>query len=436
MIRGTFVAIFFLVGTKLALSGIAFACSFYIWNDIFRPLDFARRWVDFPAVHYCTLLLALSLVIHKWHRRWNVVATMLCILIAWMCISTALAQYQSVAQETLEKALKYLIPLVVISISLTKRRDQLLFVYTLAISVGLWSAQAGLYCFLTGQPEIRMNIPTGQMTDRNDFMGGTIAALPLIAFAAFHYSWRYQRAVRLFAKAMVFFSVVAIFYSLSRGAIVGITVLLLYYIIATGRFGRRLLIGAAVLAVGFLLMPSATMERLATVELSGSVQKEGSAASRLQLAKIGVAVTLDHPITGIGPDNFPHIAMNYGHWKGLEPHVIWLKASAEYGIPMLILFILIIFFVLRALSREAKAARLDGDTDTEALATALACSLVGFLAAGTFRNQFLSEFFWATMAVVGAFVAHRQHERRTAGELVTPEEKPADTADEPAPARS
>lgn len=434
MLRTILVFALYGTGTLLSLHGIAYACSFFIWSEIFRPLDFSRRVINFPVAHLVTIMLLLSITIHKWRRRWNPVATVLCILIGWAFLSTIFSQIRPISMFVTTTAIKYLIPLVVISISLVTRFSQNLFVFTLAASVGIWSAQAGLHCLLTGNPEIGMRIPGGQMTERNDFMVGAVSAIPLIAYAGWAYCWRYQRVVRWIARAALLLTVVAVFFSLSRGAVVGITCLLFYYAIATGRFGRRFVIGAFVVGLAVVALPSFVSERMGTIDMSTDYQSDSSAASRLNLLKVGVRMSLDHPIVGVGPGNFRYMSQNYGHWQENEPHSIWLKASAEYGFPVLILFTLLFLLLVRRLSQEAKLARLEGDRESELLATSLACSLVGFLATATFSSQFLSEFYWAICAVSGAFLAHRAHQRRTEQIPVTREPVAKEAPMPPAPA--
>jgi hypothetical protein len=47
-----------------------------------------------------------------------------------------------------------------------------------------------------------------------------------------------------------------------------------------------------------------------------------------------------HPITGIGPDQWPLIASQYGWPPGKECHSLWFNAGAELGFPGLALLIL------------------------------------------------------------------------------------------------
>jgi probable O-glycosylation ligase (exosortase A-associated) len=408
------ILICFATGTLLSLRHVVYASCFFIWHDIFRPIDFAYRsgFLDaFPSAHLVTATLLVSVLLCKWHRRWNPVCTLLCIMIGWMYVSAFFAVNKKIAFDTAIFATKFLIPLVIISMSLTTRWAQNMFLYTMAASVGVWSMQTGLYLVFTG-PNDNISIPGGQMTDRNDFVAGIIAALPLIGYVFATYGWKYRRAVRFIAGAAFALSIVAFIFSGSRGGIIGASACFLFYMFATGRFGKKLIIGMVVIAIAVAFMPSFVLERMSTIDMSADVQTESSAAARLNLLKCGVEMTLDYPITGVGGRNFKHMVMHYGHPTPHDPHNIWLKASAEYGFPMLALFILTAWYLLRRLGRERKLAKARGDRETEKLAIALACSIVGFLATTTFLSQFLSEYFWGLCALSGAFIASQEYRRR------------------------
>ena len=231
-------------------------------------------------------------------------------------------------------------------------------------------------------------------------------------------------------------SIVAVFFSLSRGGLVGIACLAIYWVVATGRFRRRVLVAAIVLCIGIPLFPSFVFERLQTVELNTSYQSEGSAAERLMIAKAALKAALDNPVVGVGPRNFQHVAPIYGSTGDLMvSHSLWLQAAAEFGFPMLITFVVLIVYLLMKLGRERRAARQRKDSETEMLATALACSLIGFLAAGTFTSQFMAPYLWGLLGVIGAFIAHCGY-KRNQGELDPQgETKEAETAT-PQPART
>ena len=408
MLRMIAVLFAFAVGVTVGLRDAVFASCFFIWNDVFRPSEWARYYgvLDeryFYPVHICTAVLALSLILRPWKRRWNIASTVILISLCWFFLSAALAQFRDIGIERAINAAKYMIPLALISATLCTRRAQLWFLYTLAASVGIWLAHHGLLGLTRQQPLTLMAIPGGQMSDRNDFLVAGTACLPMLFFVAFRYDWRFKTWVRLGAKTALVLSISAFVFSLSRGAIVGLAGLLIWYGLLTGRLVRRFAIAAAVAAVLVAVMPDFVWDRMSTIEL-GSQQAESSARNRLEHMVTAVNVTLDYPLTGVGPNNFPPVSLRYSVFNA-EPHSIWLKCSAEYGLPMLVFFVLMVGLLLVRLRNRAKLAAALGDRQGEAMATALSCALVGFLSTGTFTSQFLSEYMWAIIGLIGAFLA-------------------------------
>ncbi len=415
------ILMFYAFGSVLGLMLPAMACCFYIINDIFRPLDFAYRVLEFPAVHLTTMILVASVFLRQTPKRWNPIATVLFVITIWLLVCGVFSPMREFALEQAWHYAKILLPLLLISCVLTTRWSQEMFVASLAYSVGIWSAQAGMHGLLTGRPQIGMSIPGGQMTERNDFMVGCVTALPLLLYVAANYLGPVRFWIRLGTRVMAGLSVAALVFSLSRGAILGFGLMTLYYVFRTGRASRRLIGITFLLLLATFFVPEFLLERMGTIDASVSEQTEGSAQERLDVMQAGVKMALDNPVLGVGSSCFVYIVPRYGINANREPHSIWIKAAAEYGFPMLLFFLVVLGHLVRRLARKRKAARLAGDRPTENLCIALACSIVGFLGAATFTNTFLSEYFWGVVAVTGAFLADpsttgRRQEGTLAGE--------------------
>jgi O-antigen ligase len=105
----------------------------------------------------------------------------------------------------------------------------------------------------------------------------------------------------------------------------------------------------------------------------------GSALERREMFRKSVEVTLQHPLLGVGPNNFNSIN---GHWR--ETHNNFTQYSSEGGIPALILFLMILW---RAFANLREAKQLAGKESEEALwAGALKASLLGFLVGSFFAS--------------------------------------------------
>jgi hypothetical protein len=395
------------VGITWGLRDPIMACCLFIWNDIFRPLDWAYRQGilanNLYPVHVCTAVLALSIILHPWKKRWNMGATVLLVSLLWFLVCALVAEYRDPAIEKTLTTFKYFIPLAFISATLSTRKSQKTFLYALAASVGVWLAHHGVVALVTMSPVEGMSIRGGQMSDRNDFLVAGTACIPMMLYAAFRYDGRAQNWVRLIARAAVGLSLLAAVFSNSRGAYVGLAALLMWWAFLTGRLFKRTALAIMIAGIVVLALPDFVWTRLGTIQTRGE-QTEGSARNRVEHMRTAVEITLDYPLTGIGADNFTYVSPRYSAYTA-EPHSLWLKCSAEYGMPMLVFFVLVVGLFLLRLRRRATLARAVGDKDGEALSIALSCALFGFLATGSFTSQFLSEYLWAIIGLIGAFLA-------------------------------
>lgn len=414
MIRMLLVGLAFLIGSSLGLGSVLWAGCLWIWNDIFRPVYWARGfgilsagW--FKPVHICTAILIFALLFTLWPRRWNLGARAIQFLVIWVWVSYFFSKIPTIAFAQAVEMTKYMVPLIPISMALCYRRAQEIFLYALAGSVGVWLVHHGVITVLSGRPQIDMAIPGGQMTDRNDFLVAGNACLPLLIYLGWHYRGWFQRFVRWGSRFGSLFAVGAVFYSLSRGAALGLVAIALWWAVSTGKPAKKIGIAFVLALLALPAVPQATWERLQTIQLGGE-QTEDSAYNRTVHMRTAVDMTLDHPIVGVGPDNFPQYSLLYQRELPLEerfraePHSLWLKCSSEYGLTMLFAFLFVVFRLLRGLYRATREAQQSADRETEAMATALSCALVGFLATGTFTSQFLSQYLWSIIALAGAFL--------------------------------
>ncbi len=140
------------------------------------------------------------------------------------------------------------------------------------------------------------------------------------------------------------------------------------------------LVLVAVMAIGMVVagMPGHYGGRLETI-LHPQQDMTGSALARKDLLLRSLAVTVHHPLLGIGAGNFPIAS---GSWH--VAHNSFTELSAEAGVPALILFLLILgrsFVVLGDIRRTAQ-----GESRVLLLAVALRASLCGFVVGACFSS--------------------------------------------------
>lgn len=398
------VYLLFFIGSDLSLFNPVWAACFYTWNNIFRPADFTHSDLGFSPADFVIGCLALSFGIHliigNYKLRPNVGTFFILAFLGWASVSTLFAPSGEIALEGLITIFKYLIPLVFISMVFRNLKDIDHFCWSMALSVGVWSAQAGLHGIIKGGGVIDMGIPGAQMSDRNDFIVGVLIALPLLVYMFVYYDGPFRKIIRIFLFLITFLSFVAVPISLSRGGMLGLVIMIFLITLLSRKRIRNMVILLALLPIIYFSLPDFVFERMSTIEVGGE-QTESSAQARLGNMQAGIAMATDYPISGVGPLAFLKFIPSYSE-EWLEPHSIWIKAAAELGVVGLILYIVLIAFITWRLVLVYQT-QFHKNRKLAHLALAFISAFLGFNVAASFSNKLYSEYQWTLIATAGAF---------------------------------
>jgi O-antigen ligase len=196
--------------------------------------------------------------------------------------------------------------------------------------------------------------------------------------------------------------------ALSRGWVTrslgGVSVLLILHATlltySRGAFLGLLMIGL----MAFLIMPKRPFYiaimialSLVTLRLSGAElaarfmstfaegdERDVSASSRIDLWRDCLRVVADYPMLGVGPDNWPHIAADYGWPPGKEAHSVWVQTAAEVGIPGVMALLLFYGTTMAKLWRTARSRSRELDELQVAGAAGIVIGLAGFAISAQF----------------------------------------------------
>jgi O-antigen ligase len=225
---------------------------------------------------------------------------------------------------------------------------------------------------------------------------------------------RRQTAGRGIWLAIAIFCGVALAYTLSRGALVGMAVCLIVAPFLAGR-GRRLPILAggllALMAVVLsiaVLIPSTETKRLFS---------DASGSGRTDIWQVGVRMVKDNPVLGVGAANFQENTIRYTLQKGViqddyflvdlpkVPHNIYLQAWAELGVIGLVLFLGLVGTMVGCALRAARNFARAGARTPELYARGCVIASIGFLAFEFFSSQMYSKALWLLLALGPALLA-------------------------------
>ena len=228
---------------------------------------------------------------------------------------------------------------------------------------------------------------------------------------------------RTAALAGAALATVAVFLTLSRGALVGLAVALLIAPFAAGR-GKRL--GVSALAVVAILATVGWYGAVAPpdhVERVTNPDRDGG-AGRTDLWRVGWRMVEDKPVRGVGAGNYPVASIDYLLRPGATEndsqivdeqkvaHNIYLTVVSELGIVGLALFAVIVGLCLRSALRAARAFARRGEPAMELVSRALFISLVSLLAVGFFSSALYVKQFWVLLAAAPALQALAERDGR------------------------
>lgn len=240
----------------------------------------------------------------------------------------------------------------------------------------------------------RHYIATGAfLGDGNDY---ALSVNIVIPFCLFMMLESRARIMKLCYAGLLAVLILAVVQTQSRGGIVALSCVALYYWFKSD----RKLLGVAGIAIVimfiFAVAPPQFFERMETMTKTGD-EMEGSAAGRIAVWGASLRMVVDHPITGVGVGHFPvKYGVEYRPEGVSSSDIPWQTAHSSYflilgelGIPGIIFLLAIIISNMRAgerTLREMKTRVTERDDTCRNLIVAMNASLVAFAVGGAFLS--------------------------------------------------
>lgn len=226
-------------------------------------------------------------------------------------------------------------------------------------------------------------------------------------------------ATRSLALAALVLCSLTIVFTYSRGAFVALLSMLALLVLIRRPRPRHLLAAVALAVLLAPLVPGAYVQRMGTIfqkmgALVGTVAQPSEAIEiedhsfrgRLSENLAAVRMFLDHPLTGVGLDNYPRRYQDYSQEILLDsrsedraPHSLYLEIAAETGIVGLIAFSTILWVLFRGILAARRSLRNQEQTDIRGMIDAVTIAFVGFLVGSLFLHASHTRYFWLLAAI-------------------------------------
>jgi putative inorganic carbon (hco3(-)) transporter len=354
-------------------------------------------------------LVGLALTRDRKWFSWSRELVLMVLLAIYFAITTAFAWVPDDATDQYDRLLRIYLMTFVMGMLIFGEQKIRAMLWTIMIGVGAFGIKGGVFSIATGGQHHVVG-PALSFLEANTSLGLAFnMVLPLVVFAAQEQTIKWRRTA-LYGSA--FLILVATIFTYSRGAWIGLAVILTLLLM---RLKRRVLIVAMLVPmglVGLTFIPNQVFDRAETI---GTYEEDNSAMTRIQAWSVAWNVAVDNPLLGGGFDfeSYPDPTrwLSYADRQydihGDTPraaHSIYFQVLGQHGFVAFGLFLALLsstWLSLGAIRRETK-----GIPELQWLggyATALQTGVAGYLVSGAFLNLAYFDLFYLYVGLIPIF---------------------------------
>ena len=331
---------------------------------------------------------------------WTRETWLLAILWGIYAFTTLFALFPDAAFEQLQKVSKILLfTFLTLKFFQTQARLRALFM-VLALSIGFFGLKGGIWSVVINGGADRVQGPMGSFIGGNTELGLALnMVLPFLLLLARDEEKKWLRRL---LYAMFVTSIIAIIFTYSRGALIGLPVVLAMLLLrARRRFSGLLLLGALVYFV-YNFAPDEWFNRAESIS---QYETDESAQGRFVSWRVAWGVASDRPLTGGGFWVLPHRETFDRYAPGYasvhSAHSIYFAVLGDHGFPGLFVFVgLILFCLFSLVSLEWRLRGIPEARRLRGYCQMVLASLVAYAISGAFLTQAYWDLFYHLVAFV------------------------------------
>jgi len=370
------------------------------WLGYMNPHRLAWGFAaSFPFAQIVAITTVIAMLFSKEPKRipWSREVVVLTIFLLWMCITTITALEPDRALMALIKVLKVQFMTYVTLMLMVKRERLHMLVWTIALSIGFFGVKGGIFTILTGGNYLVWGPDNSFIAGNNGLAVAMLMILPLFYYLSLQDT---RKLVRSGIFLAMFFTMVAILGTHSRGALLGVVAVVLFLIIKSEKRVGLLLSAFIILPLILTFMPDAWWERMGTIQ---TYEEDASAMGRINSWWFAFNLASDR-IMGGGFEPIKHV------WFIIyapDPddlhdfHSIYFQVLGEHGFIGLGLFLLLGGFTWRTATWVISKSRgIDELKWASDLCRALQVSLVAYIISGAFLELAYFDFYYHIVVMI------------------------------------
>lgn len=342
---------------------------------------------DFPFAMLIALFTLAGLMISREPKKipWTRESRILMVLILWMVLTTFFSFYPEHAWLQLEKVIKIQLMIFITLVLMTNRERIDKLVWIIVFSLGFYGVKGGLFTLLTGGG-FHVRGPLGTFIGGNNEIGlALIMIVPLMRYLQLQMKRQWAKLAMYGAMGL---TVIAILGTQSRGALLGLTAMLMFMVLKSRKKLLLLILIALMVPVGLIVMPDTWKQRMHTIE---SYEVDKSVQGRFTAWQYAYDTARDNPLGG-----------GFEAFLGrTDAHSIYFEMLGEHGFVGLGLFLLLALLTWMSGSWVIRATRKNDELNwLRDLASMLQVSMVGYASAGAFLGLAYFDLYYHIIALM------------------------------------
>jgi probable O-glycosylation ligase (exosortase A-associated) len=318
---------------------------------------------------------------------------------ALFVVSTLSAYNPTDAWNQLDKVSKILLVTFITMLLFQDVYKLKLLFYVIALSIGFYGLKGGIWAIVTGGGNSVLGPPDSFIAGNTEIGLAINMVIPLLVLLM---RFEERRWVKNGLRATLFFSIPAVLFTYSRGAVLGLGVVLTLMFVKSRAKFIILPLAIIVAIFGKSMVPEQWLARMGTIQ---TYEQDRSANMRLNSWYVAYQLARDNPFVGAGFRPFsPGVYLRYSPDEKLnqsqDAHSIYFQVLAEHGFTGLALYVSLIVAVLISLRRIKRRARSDPALAFHLnAAEMIQVSLTGFIVCGAFLSMSYFDLFFHLVAI-------------------------------------
>jgi probable O-glycosylation ligase (exosortase A-associated) len=326
----------------------------YTWFAMMRPdvlafADPANSYSFFIAV--CTLAGSLPYMGRLPRLFRNPIFIGLLILEIPVAISSFAAIHPELSLPYYWVLVRALVMALLIPIFIESVQDLRILLLVMAASFGFIGVKFGLFGLLRGGVRMNFGYDNGMLSGNNEVGMALAMILPICYYSTELLTMRWQKLGMIFTS---FCTAATIVMTYSRGSALALGAVAFMIIKRSQRRMAALVVIAVMIVPTVYLVGPSYLERLDTIK---APTEEGSAASRIEMAKLSLRIWQDYPLLGIGygRENFRLMARAYGYTgPSIVAHNTYTEVLVDSGIFAFLFYVGLMYGTILWLGRSAR----------------------------------------------------------------------------------